>query len=176
MSITLLAWAGNMPEHFTDPVWKNVLKQGYNTLEAFPENVRRLMADNIGEASVVIVPPMSKKNVSHNMMTTLWHNGMPFVCMAMNELREDFDNAEYGYICAIRESLEQSPELLRNIALAKDRGGRIFSRLICGADVDDTQLNLFLWENAWKRDDSYRLFLFRFSAAEKLNEHHCRLP
>ena len=145
MSITLLAWAGNMPEHFTDPVWENV-----------------------------IVPPMSRKNVNHNMMTTLWHNGVPFACMAMNELCADFDNAEYGYICAIKELLEQSPELLRNVVLAKDRGSRIFSRLISGAEVDDTQLSIFMRENAWKLDDSYRLFLFRFSESEKLNEHSYR--
>ena len=174
MSITLLAWAGNMPEHFTDPVWENVLKQGYNTLETFPEEARRQMADSIGKGEVVIVPPMSRKNVNHNMMTTLWHNGVPFACMAMNELCADFDNAEYGYICAIKELLEQAPELLRNVVLAKDRGSRIFSRLINGAEVDDTRLNLFLRENAWKPDDSYRLFLFRFSESEKLNEHSYR--
>ena len=174
MSITLLAWAGNMPEHFTDPVWENVLKQGYNTLETFPEEVRRQMADSIGKGEVVIVPPMSRKNVNHNMMTTLWHNGVPFACMAMNELCADFDNAEYSYLCAIKELLEQSPELLRNVVLAKDRGSRIFSRLINGAEVDDTQLSIFLRENAWKPDDSYRLFLFRFSDTEKLNEHSYR--
>ena len=174
MSITLLAWAGNMPEHFTDPVWENVLKQGYNTLETFPEEARRQMADSIGKGEVVIVPPMSRKNVNHNMMTTLWHNGVPFACMAMNELCADFDNAEYGYICAIKELLEQSPELLRNVVLAKDRGSRIFSRLISGAEVDDTQLSIFMRENAWKPDDSYRLFLFRFSESEKLNEHSYR--
>lgn len=174
MSITLLAWAGNMPEHFTDPVWENVLKQGYNTLETFPEEVRRQMADSIGKGEVVIVPPLSRKNVNHNMMTTLWHNGVPFACMAMNELCADFDNAEYGYLCAIKELLEQSPELLRNVVLAKDRGSRIFSRLISGAEVDDAQLSIFMRENAWKPDDSYRLFLFRFSESEKLNEHSYR--
>ena len=174
MSITLLAWAGNMPEHFTDPVWENVLKQGYNTLETFPEEVRRQIADSIGKGKVIIVPPMSRKNVVHNMMTTLWHNGVPFACMAMNELCVDFDNAEYGYLCAIKELLEQSPELLRNVVLAKDRGSRIFSRLINGVEVDDTRLNLFLRENAWRLDDSYRLFLFRFADAEKLNEHSYR--
>lgn len=174
MSMSLLAWSGSMPENIQDPVWRNVLNQGYNTLDTFPVEERRQVFDGVGEDKVVIAPPMEKQGIKHNMMATLYHNGLPFACMAMNELNQPFDGAEYSYMRIIKKLLEQSPVLLRNVVLAKDKGSRIFLRLLRGQSVDERQMSIFLREHGWKMDDSIVVYLFRYVQDDKMNENSYR--
>lgn len=103
ISMTLLAWSGPMPDKVPDPVWTHVLNQGYNTLDTFPIEDRRQVSEGVGENRVVIAPSMEKRDANHNMMATLYHKGLPFACLAMNELNEPFDEAEYSYMLIIKK-------------------------------------------------------------------------
>ena len=174
MSMSLITWAGKMPETIQDPVWENVLKQGYNTLETFPLETRRQVLDSVGEDNVIIAPAMDMPHVKHNMVATLYHNGLPFACMAMNELNQPFDDAEYSYMVIIKKLLEQSPVLLRNIVLAKDKGSKIFFRLLRGLSIDEAQMSMFLREHGWKTDDEITVVIFRYAQDDKMNENSYR--
>lgn len=174
MSMSLLGWAGSMPEHIQDPVWENVLSQGYNTLETFPAHTRRQVFDSVGEDRVVIAPPMLQKGVSHNMVATLYHKGLPFACIAMNELNVPFDDAEYSYMLVIKKQLERSPVLLRNVVLAEDKGSKIFLRLLRGQAVDERQMTMFLREHGWKTGDCMMVYLLRYTQDDKMNENSYR--
>lgn len=174
MSMSLITWAGKMPETIQDPVWENVLNQGYNTLETFPLEARRQVFDSVGEDNVIIAPAMHIPHIKHNMVATLFHNGLPFACMAMNELNQSFDDAEYSYMVIIKKLLEQSPVLLRNIVLAKDKGSKIFLRLLRGLSVDEKQMSMFLREHGWKTNDEITVILFRYTQDDKMNENSYR--
>lgn len=170
MSMALLAWSGPMPETTSDPVWSHVLSWGYNTLDMFPVENRRPVSEGVGEDRVVIAPPMEKRDTCHNMIATLYHKGLPFACLAMNELNQPFDNAEYSYMLIIKKLLEQSPVVLRNVVLAKDKGSKIFLRLLRGQTVEEKQLSMFLREHGWKQEDSVAVYVFRYAGNDKLNE------
>lgn len=170
ISMTLLAWSGPMPDKISDPVWRHVLSQGYNTLDTFPMEARRQVVGSVGEDRVVIAPPMEKGDTSHNMIATLYHKGLPFACLAMNELNQPFDRAEYSYMLIIKKLLEQSPVILRNVVLAKDKGSKVFLRLICGQAVDEKQSAIFFREYNWKQEDSFRIYVLRYTQKDKLNE------
>lgn len=173
MSTVLVAWAGKLPEELTDPVWSNVLHQGYNTLETFPIEVRSELANSIGRRHLSIVPPLSQKEAVHNMMATLYHNQMPLAWIAMNELNAPFDYAEISYVRIIQSVLEKSPVLLRNLVLSEKRGSKIFQRLIQGSTCDDVQMQIFMRENNLSPKNSYRLYYFQFPQKEKLHEESC---
>lgn len=173
MSAVLVGWSGRLPEKMTDPVWNNVLYRGYNTLETFPVEVRNELANSIGKHHLCIVPPLSQKEVIHNMMVTLYHDQMSIAWIAMNELNTPFDYAEISYVQIIQSVLEKSPVLLRNLVLSEKRGSKIFQRLIQGSACDEVQMQIFLRENNLRPDDSYRLYYFQFPQKEKLHEESC---
>lgn len=165
LSMSLLAWSGPMPENTQDPVWSRVLTQGYVTIEAFPADDRKPVYESLGDNQVLIAPPMGKKNTCHNMTATLHHQGMPYACLAMNELIRPFDGAEYSYVCIIKKMLESSPVLLRSIALAGDQRSGLFLCLLRGQKVSEPQLEIFLREHGWGINDSFVLYLFRYQSS-----------
>lgn len=60
--------------------------------------------------------------------------------------------------------------LLRNVVLAKDNGSKIFLRLICGQAVEEKQLEIFLREHGWRKEDSVAVYVLRYTQKDRLNE------
>ncbi len=170
MSISLITWAGSVPDDLEDPVWKGVLTKGYSTVEAFPKTLAMQISESIGKEDIVIVPPMDEQAELHNMMATLFHDDHPFACLAMNELCQSFDKAEYSYVLLIKKCLEQSPVLLRHFALQSEGGDTVFQQLLGGIKVEGAQMSLFLRSKGWASNDEFRLYLFRFHQEKKLNK------
>ena len=171
MSISLLAWSGTLPETILDPTWGNVLSKGYNTLETFPLYIRRQMRESVGQTKIAIVPPLTVPHENHAMIATLFNNNIPVACLAMNELCSPIDMAEYSYLAIIKRRLEHSPVLLRQIVLAKDRGSKIFLRMIRGISVSLNEETIFLRENGWRPDDCFSLYLIKSTEENIINEY-----
>lgn len=176
MSFSTLAWSGNVPEHFDDPIWESVINKGYNMIRNLPPKSRNPLHQGIKQRTPAVIPPFGTPSDNRIMTASLFFNGNPIANLSMDELCQPFTIGEYSLLCHVQHLLEYSSSILEQVSLFEDGGSHLFSQLIQGLPMEPLLVNRFLSERGWEANDCYRLFAILPEDNYSLNSHNYLFP
>lgn|GEM_PF-2316589 len=157
-AFNLIAWAGQLPENVTDPVWSTVLKEGYSSVQNFSQEYLDDTLKRMDNKYPYIYPPFAEKGENRILYTFLRRQSKTFAVLAMDELCEKYSEADLSVIYHIQKRLECSRAVWNKIGLLDSGTDTVMIRLLSGEDVKASSMKLYANARGWKSSSYFRVY------------------